>query len=368
MFMRFPLAPKGPTVAALGALFLVALGTPSRAAAAASADHRKEAEKHTGNGQAYYDEATKAAEAVDRVKTLKWLLAARQEYDLASTSWTTYLDDDRSASDAYRSGFLFADALRWRVRIQLDLHRLAPDSHGEPSATDVDFARTTARAVRDTKDHDEYLDDLATYVVDLTDVARDLAFDRFAESEGRKGFARRAYPDFPKHVPYGGDRERVLGELIPDELLASMLAREDYVARVPPEKDKSVLPRRIAFRDYVAERYFLYGHYKEARERYETIYRERCQKDALAYTAWSYLFIMSVDEGDVARSHQLLGEAKARSCAVVDGKVDDKLKEHEDGLMRTPLEPPPDDSSRLWLMAVLAVAAIGRMGYRVVKK
>ena len=131
MNMRPSLVPKGPKVAAFGVLVLVAVGTPSRAAADAHADHRMEAEKHTGNGQAYWDEATKAADAGDREKTLKWLLAAKQAYDLASTSWTAYLDDDRNASDAYRSGFLFADALRWRVRIRVDLHRLARDSQGD---------------------------------------------------------------------------------------------------------------------------------------------------------------------------------------------------------------------------------------------
>jgi len=294
---------------------------------------RLAAEKHTGNGQAYYDEAQKAAEAQNKPKTLEWLLRAQEEYKLAAIGWRGYLSQDENAPDNYRSRFLLADALRWKVRIQVDLHSLDPKTYPEPNNQDIDTARKAAMEVRDSDEDDAYLDDAATYVVDLSDVGRDLAYQRYDQTGGSGGIQKHEYPGFPKLQGPDGS-QTVVREVIPAEVQASMQARDDYVQRVPPEKDKQVPPRGLGFLLYSAEAYFVYGQFKEARERYEPIYRDHCQKDTAGYQAWSRLITMSNMENDKDRSLQLAQAAQAKSCAVINGKTDEKLKADEDALAK----------------------------------
>ncbi len=294
---------------------------------------RAAAEKHTGNGQSYYDEAQKAAERQDKGKTIEWLTRAQEEYKLAALGWRGYLSQDENAPDSYRSRFLLADALRWRVRIQVDLHGIDGKTYPEPATADITAARAAAIEVRDSDEDDQYLDDAATYVVDLSDVGRDLAYTRFDQSGGSSGIEKHEYPKFPKLAgPEGA--QQVVVEVIPAEVQASMQARDDYVQRVPPEKDKQNPPRGLGFLLYSAEAFFVYGHFKEARERYEPIYRDHCGKDPSGYQAWSRLISMSNMENDKDRSLQLAQAAQAKSCAIINGKVDEKLKADEDALAK----------------------------------
>ncbi len=298
---------------------------------------RLAAEQHTAKGQQYYDNAARSTQQQDRKSTIEWLVRTQEEYRLAAIGWKGYYDQDVDAPDAYRSKFLLADALRFMVRTQVDLHGLDPKTYGEPKAGDIEAAKQAAIAVRDSDEDDQYLDDAAAYVVDMADVARDLAFQRYQQSGGTQGIQEHVYPDFPKMQGPDGN-QTVVVDPIPPEVLGSMQARDEYVQSVPPEKDKSNPPRGLNFLAFSADQYFVYGHFKEARDRYEPLYRDHCGKDAIGYLAWSRLITMSNKENDADRSRQLAEAAKAKSCAVINGTVDEKLRADEDNLVNPTLQ------------------------------
>jgi hypothetical protein len=298
---------------------------------------------------------------------VSWLAKSKAEYELAVASWTAYVAQDESAPDAYRSRFLLVDAMRWVVRIQFDLHNSARAAYSFPDLADIEHARAMAVAVRDTVGHDEYLDDLATYVVDLTDLARDIAYAHHEETGGPLGFGRREYPAFPRLSAPDGTH-RIQGERIPDEILASMRARAEYVNLVPPEKDRQTPPRSIGFRAYNAEMYFVYSHFKEARALYEPLYRERCQLDESGYTAWTRLVMMSHEENDATTTRQLLADAKTRSCAMVNGAPAAALQRDESAWLEWAKEDPSADFKRMWPLGLLVLSAIGRSIYKSSRK
>jgi tetratricopeptide (TPR) repeat protein len=67
---------------------------------------------------------------------------------------------------------------------------------------------------------------------------------------------------------------------------------------------------------YAADILFLYGHFDEAKARYEPMYRDHCGKDEYGYKAWERLISMSNATRDADRSRQLAEAEKNHSCAV----------------------------------------------------
>jgi tetratricopeptide (TPR) repeat protein len=93
-----------------------------------------------------------------------------------------------------------------------------------------------------------------------------------------------------------------------------MQARDEYIQRVPPERDKQSRGEEYSF--YAADQYYYYGHFKEAQDRFQVIYEQRCGKDPLGYEAWKRLLVMSNLQKDANRS-RMLAEAEAKNtCAV----------------------------------------------------
>ena len=77
------------------------------------------------------------------------------------------------------------------MRIEVKLHEVAPKD-----LSGADGRRWTRRAqaavdVRDSNEDDKYLDNAAFFVVDIGDVDRDLAFQRFEETRGTAGIEKR---------------------------------------------------------------------------------------------------------------------------------------------------------------------------------
>ena len=81
-----------------------------------------------------------------------------------------------------------------------------------------------------------------------------------------------------------------------------MQARDEYVQRVPPERDKQKHAAEYAF--YSADQFYLYGHFKEAARRgSRPIYdASTAARDPYGYEAWKRLIVMSNLQNDAARS------------------------------------------------------------------
>src|SRR5208282_4590629 len=108
---------------------------------------------------------------------------------------------------------------------------------------------------------------------------------------------------------------------IPTQIQTSMQSRDDYIVRVPGALD--VTHNAIEYKTYDAGQYYLYGHFDEARARYEPIYNDHCGKDKYGYEAWEKLIVMSNHLGDAERSRTLAQQEKDHPCAISE---DEKAK------------------------------------------
>lgn len=268
---------------------------------------RQAAAQHTNNGKAGL---VAASETSDPGRQLELLSRAATEYRLAGIGWYGYLKQDENAPDAYEGRYWLADARRQYVRISVVLHKVAGKSYPEPSHKDIDGALSASVDVRDSNEDDRYLENAGFFVVDVSDVDRDLAFQR-AEQSLPGGVEKR------EEVKFEGTDEtarKPIRDNIPGVVMRSMIARDEYVKVVPASLD--IQKRASDYQYYVAEQYFLYGQFDLARVRFEPMWKEHCGKDELGYKAWEKLITMSNLERDVQRSIQLAEAEKAHSCAV----------------------------------------------------
>lgn len=268
---------------------------------------RQAAVAHTNNGRAAM---TAAQESGDARQQIELLVQAREEYRLAAVGWNGFLRQDENAPDAYESRYWLADSLRNALRIQVALATLRPGQYPVPKPEDMAIARTAALDVRDSNEDDKYLDNAAFFVVDIADIDRDVAYTRNRESAGREGVPERTEVQFTGE----GDQRVVVKSQLPDVVLQSIAARDEYSEFVPPQRD--LQKNSLKYRMYSAETYFLYGQFREAEVRYEALYREECGKSEYGYKAWEKLITMSNLERNADRSRALAEAEKSRSCAV----------------------------------------------------
>jgi len=264
---------------------------------------------HTRNGQAAVEQAVQTGDPKEQIRLLNYGL---QEYKLAALGWLGYLKQDENAPDAYKSRYFYADSLHNQVRLEVELHKADPRQYAEPTSQEIGTAIQAAVDVRDSDEDDQFIDNAGLFVVDLADVDRDLAFQRFKDSGGTQGVEERK--DVKLEGPEGD--KKVVVEEIPAVIQKSMQARDEYIQRVPPERDKQNHAEDYAF--YTADQYYYYGHFKDAQERYQAIYDQHCGKDPLGYEAWKRLLVMSNLQKDAARSRQLAEAEAKNSCAVSD--------------------------------------------------
>jgi tetratricopeptide (TPR) repeat protein len=272
---------------------------------------------HTRNGQAALEQADQTGDAREKLRLTNFAL---QEYKLAAIGWLGYLKQDENAPDSYKSRYFYADALHNQVRLEVALHQFDPRQYPEPNSPEIGAAKQAAVDVRDSDEDDQFIDNAGLFVVDLADVDRDLAFQRSTETGGTQGVEARKGPKLEGQV---GDK-KVVTEDIPDVIQKSMQARDEYIQRVPPERDKQNHAADYAF--YSAEQFYLYGHFQEAQSRFQPIYDQHCGKDALGYEAWKRLIVMSNLEKNDARSRQLAEAEKKKSCAKTDLQVAEEKK------------------------------------------
>src|SRR5580704_9817137 len=264
---------------------------------------------HTRNGQSAVEQADQTTDPKEQLRLTNYAL---QEFRLAALGWLGYLKQDENAPDAYKSRYFYADALHNQVRLEVVLHKFDPKQYPEPSSQEIATAIQAAVDVRDSDEDDQFIDNAGLFVVDLADVDRDLAFQRWQDSGGTQGVEPRKDP---KLEGTEGDK-KVVVDAFPDVIQTSMRARDEYIQRVPPERDKQNHGADYAF--YAADQYYLYGHFDQAEPRFEAIYKERCGKDSLGYEAWKRLIVMSNLQKNAERSRELAEAEKKSSCAKTD--------------------------------------------------
>ncbi len=268
---------------------------------------RQAAAQHTNNGKAGL---VAASETNDAGRQLELLSRSATEYKLAGIGWFGYLKQDENAPDAYESRYWLADAKRQYVRISVVLHKVAGKTYPEPSRKDIDEALAAAVDVRDSNEDDRYLENAGFFVVDVSDVDRDLAYAR-AEQGVAGGVEKR------DEVKFDGPDEatrKPLREPVPAVVTQSMNARDEYARIVPSTLD--IQKRGNDYQYYVAEQLFLYGQFDLARARFEPMWKDHCGKDELGFKAWVKLITMSNIERNAPQSIQLAEAEKAHSCAV----------------------------------------------------
>ncbi|HXX69779.1 MAG TPA: hypothetical protein VEK07_21535 [Polyangiaceae bacterium] len=279
---------------------------------------------HTRNGQSSLEQADQTGDPREKLRLTNYAL---QEYRLAALGWLGYLKQDENAPDAYKSRYFYADALHNQVRLEVALHQFDPKQYGEPTSQEITTAEQAATDVRDSDEDDQFIDNAGLFVVDLADVDRDLAFQRWRDSGGVQGIE--PLKDVKEQGPEGN--QTVVIQDIPVVIRNSMRARDEYIERVPPERDKLNHAADYAF--YSADQYYLYGHFNDAVGRFEVLYKAHCGKDAIGYEAWKRLIVMSNIQNDAARSRELAEAGQKKSCAF-NTKQHDEEKNFEDKIIQ----------------------------------
>jgi tetratricopeptide (TPR) repeat protein len=275
---------------------------------------------HTRNGQAAVAQAEQTSDAKEQLRLTNYALA---EYKLAALGWLGYLKQDENAPDAYKARYFYADALHNEVRLEVVLHKFDARQYPEPSSQEIATAIQAAVAVRDSDEDDQFIDNAGLFAVDLADVDRDLAFQRFKDSSGAQGIEARKEPK----LEGAEGQKKVIEDPIPDVIQKSMLARDEYVQRVPPERDKSNNAQTYA--QYVADQYYAYGHFKEAKARYQALYEQYCRKKPVGYEAWKGLMNIALksNDGEGARVLATADQDPNKTCAIAGAATDEQITE-----------------------------------------
>lgn len=257
---------------------------------------KRAAADHTNFARAYYDRALELNDAKEQSIQIEKSIA---EYRLADQGWTAYLEQDPTALDAYETRFWVADARYWVAVLQVAIGR-------SPSAEEVRLAREAATAVRESNEDDKYLQPSAYYVVTLAEKVLEDQYRLYRDSSGARGIEQRTQVEFEGE----GESRKVKVLDVPQPVRDAIVARDEYNARITPDRDPQKNGLLYAFQaaDYV----FLYGQFEEARQRYKPIYDEYCGKNEWGYKAWEKLISMSNFEGKVDESRRL---AEGKSCA-----------------------------------------------------
>ncbi len=271
---------------------------------------KRAAADHTNFARAYYDRALELNDANEQRALIEKSVA---EYRLAEQGWNADLEQEPTAMDAYETRFWLADARYWVVVLQVVLERT-------PSAQEVGQAREAAATVRDSNEDDKYLQPAAYYVVAIAEKILEDAYRQYEKSGGAHGIAKRVELEMEGE----GDSARVKQVEVPQSVLDSIRARDEYNARVPLDRDPQKNGLLYAFQS--ADYYFVYGQFADARARFTPIFEQYCGKNEWGYKAWEKLISMSAKQGDVEGARKL---AEAKSCA-----FDTESKKAEEALRK----------------------------------
>ncbi|MFO0762305.1 MAG: tetratricopeptide repeat protein [Byssovorax sp.] len=271
---------------------------------------RRAAADHTNAGSALVQQAISIGDKESRDPLFERALG---EYKLAAQGWAGYLSQDENSPDAYESRFWLADAHHNIVTIKVAMEV-------SPTPAEVETAKKSAIAVRDSNEDDKYLQPSAVMVVDIAQQVLNDQYRLFEKSGGSEGIELR------KEVKTTGEgeQEKLVTDPIPPQVMAAIAARDEYIQRVPPAQDPAKNADLYGFQ--AADFFFLYGHFEEAKKRFMPIYNEQCGKTEYGYRAWLRMTTMANISHDIPTGRALAAAAVARSCAMDAGQ---KKKEGE---------------------------------------
>ncbi|MFO0550408.1 MAG: hypothetical protein U0271_18580 [Polyangiaceae bacterium] len=275
---------------------------------------RRAAADHTNAGRALAEEGLRSGDKSERDKVFE---RALREYQLAAQGWEGYLVQDENSSDAYESRFWLADANHMIVVLTVALDRVPTDAQ-------VQVARSTAVAVRDSNEDSKYLQPAAFFVVDVAYQQLQAQYKRFKVTNGSEGVEMQDGVTTVKE----GEKEKVVKKTIPPAVLAVMIAREEYTQRVPEASDVMVdvdnvsVPQSKAYKYDVANYYFNYGDFDEARKRFYPMYATECGNSPFGAKAWSKLKSMAALEENIDETRKLAEAVIQKPCATTEeGKI-----------------------------------------------
>ncbi|MFT3769216.1 MAG: tetratricopeptide repeat protein [Minicystis sp.] len=286
---------------------------------------RRAAADHTNAGSALVQQALSIQDKETRDPIFERALT---EYKLAAQGWEGYLAQDENASDAYESRYWLADANHNVIVILVAMERT-------PTPNEIEAARRTAVAVRDSNEDDKFLQPAAFMVVDTAQQVLNDQYHLYERSKGAQGLERH------EQVKTTGEGEniKVVKEPMPPAVLAAVAARDEYIQRVPPHVDVATSAKEggknanlYAFQS--ADFFFLYGNFEEAAKRLEPMYREQCDKNGWGYKAWSRLMDIAALSRDVPGSRKLADEYEKKRCVMTDEQkavADRKAKDIKSG-------------------------------------
>jgi hypothetical protein len=277
---------------------------------------RRAAADHTNAGSALVQNALSIGDKESRDPIFERALT---EYKLAAQGWEGYLAQDENASDAYESRYWLADANHNVIVILVAMEH-------SPTPNEVELARRTAVAVRDSNEDDKFLQPAAFMVVDTAQQVLNDQYRLYERTSGAQGLEKH---DKVKTTGEG-EEARIVKDPVPPQVLAAVAARDEYIQRVPPAVDPAKNGDLYAFQ--AADSFFLYGQFDEARKRLEPMYRDQCGKTEFGYKAWSRLTDIAALSGDVPGSRKLADENLAHSCALTE--ADKKIAQNKSERVR----------------------------------
>lgn len=270
---------------------------------------RRAAADHTNAARRWVSEARSAAADSEREEDFT---RALNEYRAAAVAWGSYLNQDENADDSYDSRFWLADSYTGAVLVQVELSRLPPEK-------DIALAQQAARDVRDSNDNDEKLQPAAQMVVYVAQAVLRANYKRHAASGGTEGIAELKEVQTEKYEDGGDKRERAVKVDLPPAIQNVLSSLDEYVARVPLEKEPDPKdPNHYLYAYNAGETAFIYGQFDEAKKRLLPIYKSQCGTTKFAFNSWKKLVTIAALERDFDRSKALAEENKKKSCAITD--------------------------------------------------
>ncbi|MFT3772184.1 MAG: hypothetical protein QM820_42820 [Minicystis sp.] len=246
----------------------------------------------------------KAVSIADETRRNALLVRVAGVYGRAARDWSAYLALDMNGKDAAEVRYWIADAWHKRLRSEVALG-------GQPSAEELSSARSAVVSARDANRAGTYLQPAAWMVVDVAQLALDVQYGEHVRTHGAQGIAKREQVEvkMEREVPHPVEVP------IPREVEDAIAARLVYLERVPPEADFADNRDLYAFQ--VADIYFLYGHFEEAKPAFRRLYPDRCGRSPLAYKALTRLIDMAAMEGDVSGWRALDRDLSAGKCLLM---------------------------------------------------
>lgn len=275
---------------------------------------KRAAADHTNEARALYQKALGLSDAGEQKALIE---KAISEYRFAESGWRAYYEQDPNATDAYESKWWMADARYWVVVLQIAIGT-------SPAPDEINGARRALADVRDSNEDDKYLQPAAYDLVTIAERLLQDEYRKYQDSNGAQGIEKRD----EVHFSGEGDTRKVVVDPVPAAVGETIKARDEYNARIPLDRDPEKNGPLYQFQ--AGDYFFVYGHFDDARKRFQPLYDQFCGKNEWGYKSWEKLVSMAALEGNAAESRKL---AEGKSCA-----YDEESKVAEDKLRKPVLQ------------------------------